>query len=226
MSFIKRKYVWAKQKPLFWFNILLALITAVMLLRTQLPVVSGVPSDLRLRLWGMALQLIGAYTVWVDLSSTARNFGKGDVISSTLKWLKVGILGRPTVLEASGAAQGNSSSSGRITQRCIIDSSASIEERLAVLEKNFQFIEHDIHGAFKEISAQGVEVRARLDEQKSHFTREIKSTHLKISEGFTGNYGTLLFGVSWLCVGIFFASVAPELAKAMNGQWNTIWLAL
>ena len=94
------------------------------------------------------------------------------------------------------------------------------------LEKNHCYINEDINGAFNAISKQGAEIKCKIDEQHAYLTSKLKATHGRMDEGFTGSYGMLLFGICWLCFGIIFASVAPEFAKAMAGQWREIWLSL
>lgn len=94
------------------------------------------------------------------------------------------------------------------------------------LEKNHCYINEDINGAFNAISKQGAEIKCKIDEQHAYLTSELKATHGRMDEGFTGSYGMLLFGICWLCFGIIFASVAPEFVKAMAGQWREIWLSL
>ncbi|MGV8893881.1 MAG: hypothetical protein ACOH2K_13255 [Burkholderiaceae bacterium] len=215
-----------KKKPLFWLNILLVFITGTLLLRWQLPVVNGAPSDFRLRVWGMALQLIGAYTVWKDLSSTAQSFGKGDVIYSSIKWLKAGFWRRSIVLEGAVTFHGSSFFSGRTAIHHSTKASATVEERLAALEQYYKYINDNIDEAVKKISTLENDMKIKFDEQKANFTSEFKATHARMDEGFTGSYGMLLFGVCWLCFGIIFASIAPEIAKVMAGQWDAIWLAL
>ena len=106
MNWIKRKWSWAKQKPLFWSNLLF--LTAIMAVIWVWPAPSA--SDLRVRLLGMVLQLVGILTVWHDLTAAARHFGKGGPLSffsSTGKWLKAGLFG--ATIQVSGAASISSS---------------------------------------------------------------------------------------------------------------------
>lgn len=51
----------------------------------------------------MLLQLIGVFTVWFDLTSTARKFGKGGFVRRTLPWLQA-FFGRDVVLATIEAA--------------------------------------------------------------------------------------------------------------------------
>lgn len=92
MSGIKQKLSWAKQKPLFWRNIVFAATLVVVIWLWPAPNAS----DIRVRLLGMVLQLVGILTAWHDLTAAARHFGKGGPLSffvNTWKWMKIGIFG-------------------------------------------------------------------------------------------------------------------------------------
>lgn len=225
MSFLKYKLAWARQNPLFWINISLATMT-IILLTQQVPVVNGSQSDLRFRLWGMALQLIGAWTVWKDLSATAKKFGKVGMLRRNLAWLQDGFMGHERTLNSEGNNSLNMSCSARASVRRKIDASKSIEERLEILERNFRYIDNDLENALKTIDEQNYELTAKIQEQNSQFNQAINKANMDINDGFSGNYGILLFGLCWLFFGIVFASIAPEIIKITNHQFENIILSL
>ena len=77
MNWIKRKWSWAKQNPLFWCNF--AFTAAIVAVVWAWPAPEA--SDFRVKLLGMVLQLMGILTVWHDLTAAARHFGKGGPLS-------------------------------------------------------------------------------------------------------------------------------------------------
>eukprot|EP01034_Spumella_vulgaris_P046892 gene46892-58488_t len=178
------------------------------------PLAGGVQSDLRLRFWGMTLQLLGALTVWVDLTATARAFDKPGIIQSTIRWLRWFVLGQPHVIQGSAGIASASSMGCRIIQRRPIDPHAPADVRLSDLEYNQRAIDEDLSGAFNKINENHNDVISKIKDHERSVSQEISDTRAKISEGLTGNYGVLTFGLFWLGVGIVFASVAPEIAKA------------
>jgi hypothetical protein len=74
----------------------------------------------------MVLQLIGVLTVWLDLTATARHFGKSGFMRPTWRWLKAGIFGRNVVLSASGASIGISGGRARMKVRRPIQAGAPL----------------------------------------------------------------------------------------------------
>lgn len=148
------------------------------------------------------------------------------VVRATWEWLKAGWRRSPIILQGATGTFIHSSGSGRITQRRHIDPTASIEDRLKAIESNLTFIDLDLKGISNEIREGNTALEDKLAKQTRALTTEIDATKNKILEGFTGNYGVLLFGIFWLVAGIIFASIAPELAKAMTGQWTSIWASL
>ncbi len=133
MSWIKRKWSWAKQKPLFWWNIVFAATLVAVIWLWPAP---NAP-DLRVRLLGMALQLVGIVTVWLDLTDAARHFGKGGPLSffvNSWEWLKIGIFGQKRIAVSSCAEAGYDIFAGRGKLRQPIDPSAPVLERVTTLE--------------------------------------------------------------------------------------------
>ena len=59
-AFVRRKWRWAREKPYAWASLALVAGTFIVLF------VWPGPSDTRLRLWSLGLQLIGAWNVWHD----------------------------------------------------------------------------------------------------------------------------------------------------------------
>lgn len=77
MNWIKRKWSWAKQNPLFWCNFVFTAAIVAVVWAWPAPEAS----DFRVKLLGMVLQLVGILTVWHDLTAAARHFGKGVPLS-------------------------------------------------------------------------------------------------------------------------------------------------
>jgi hypothetical protein len=226
IGFIQRKWAWACQNKLFWANIALALITVAVIFVWPGPVVSGTPSDFRLRAWGMFLQILGAYVVWHDLTGTAREFGADGILRRNWIWLKAG-LGFPTVISGmSGAALTGATMSGRMRTRPAIDNNAVLERRVAVLERYVKDIDSDVDGAFAEISQKERELSGKIDAHAGALRATIDANEARLKKAMVGNYSALLFGAVWAFVGIVLSGVASEIAKLVAHQYQAVWMAL
>ena len=222
MSWIKRKWSWAKQKSLFWSNLLfLAAIVAVIWVW---PAPNA--SDLRVRLLGMALQLVGIVTVWLDLTDAARHFGKGGPLSffaGTWTWLKAGIFGSPIIAVGASVSSSYAVANGRGKCRQPINRDAALTDRVAALELLADQIDADLDNAFKEIDERTSELRTKISAEAAAREHSIGDVKRSLESTATGNYAPLAFGAFWLAVGVVLATLAAEIALAAAGRWAELW---
>jgi hypothetical protein len=225
-NFIRRKWTWACQNKLFWANIVLAFGSWVVVFTWPAPIIAGTPSDFRLRAWGMFLQFLGAYTVWHDLTGTAREFKVDGIVQRSWYWIKAG-LGFPTIVSVSADLTGSYAIlAGRASARPTIDKNAPFDQRIAALESYVEHIDNDVAGAFTEISQQKRDLSAKIDAKAGALQTALRETESRFKNALVGNYSILLFGAAWLFIGIFLSSVAPEIAKLVAGQYQAVWQAM
>jgi hypothetical protein len=224
--FLAWKWAWAKQAPYFWFSLALTVLTILIIFYWASPIVNGTPSDFRLRLWAMILQLIGAYTVWHDLIGTARDFNQSGIIRRTISWIKRGISNRTIILTTTGSAQGNSSTSARIRQRTPIDPTLPPEERLTAVENNLQFIDGNIADINKELNQSTRQLETKIKSEASQRKDSIRTIEERMRESATQNLPILQFGAWWVFVGIVLSTLAPEITKVVVGQWAIVRIYL
>ena len=222
MNWIKRKWSWAKQNPLFWCNFVFIAASVAVIWAWPAPEAS----DFRVKLLGMVLQLVGILTVWHDLTAAARHFGKGGPLSffaSTGKWLKAGLFG--ATIQVSGAASISSScfGTGRIKARQPIDPSAPVLERVTALEALAVQIDAGLDNAFKEIDERTSELKSKISAEAAAREHSINDVKRSLENTATGNYAPLAFGAFWLAVGVMLATLAPEIALAATGRWVELW---
>lgn len=226
VSTVKGKYYWAKQKPLFWANLLLAALTWLVVCVYPGPLTDAGPSDTRIRVWAMFLQLLGAWFVWYDLTGTAREFGKGGLIGGTWAWLKAAIgtqtISAPLVTSGAVFLGGRVRASARRTP----PPESSPEVRLDALEFNLSRIDNDLSDALREIDANAAMHSEGLTAERRAREAANKALDEKLQRSIVGNYSCLLFGALWVAVGIVLSSLSPEIAKAAAGQWSQVWKAL
>lgn len=222
MNWIKRKWSWAKQNPLFWCNFVF--IAAIVAVTCWWP--APETSDFRVKLLGMVLQLVGILTVWHDLTAAARHFGKGGPLSffvSTWEWLKAGIFGSPTIALGGSASVGLGVITGRGRARQPVKPDAALAVRVAALEANLAQIDADLDNAFKEIEERTSELKSKISAEAAAREHSINEVKRSLENTATGNYAPLAFGAFWLAVGVVLATLAPEIALAAAGRWGELW---
>lgn len=221
MDWIRAKWGWARQKPLMWAN--LGLLAAVVLVMFVFP--SPDAGDTRLRLLSVILQLIGAWTVWRDLTSTARQFGKPGILKSALDWLKVGFARKKVVLAGSVASLALAGFSARAKVRRTIDATAPLETRLGNLESLTKQIDESVDEAFIEIDRRSQKLGEEIKAEAAARTNEIAELKKALESAVTANFGHLAFGAVWLAIGAFLGTMAPEIAKFVAGRGCEVWRA-
>lgn len=217
---IRQKWFWACQNKSFWVHTGLILLSLpFILLRPAL--VNGTPTDLPLRFWGMCLQLIGAFTVWIDLTTTAEDFGVQRL--KFRDWLRrfkapPPIEGMVIAVEEGCAIQ--------ITGHAptITQSGQSPEERLMRMERDVLALNVEVATAREEIKSQKRELSADRDHSAARLNLELESMQGQLKDALVGNYTALRVGAIWLVVGIVFSSIAVEVTNLIHAcQLPKFW---
>lgn len=214
--FITRKWAWAKENNLFWLAVALLIFTGVCL-RHPGPILGFGPPDFALRAWGMALQLVGVVTVWHDLTTTGKAFGKTNWFKYTAQWLKKGILDRPIVHSISATSGGYLTATCRGSVLHSVRADASLEERIIDIEKRLEKSDEEIAALSIKLDDQKSEIDQRVLDQEKNIENNKKTMESRLEEITSGNYMILSFGVVWLVIGMFLSTWAPELAKFIVG---------
>lgn len=225
-GFIRGRWSWAKQKPLFWGNLALLAITLQIIFAYPGPITDTGPSDIRLRIWGMFLQLLGAYTVWHDLTRSARAFGKGGFLKSTWEWLKKCLGARHIVSACATGSIGIIGGRARVTQRRSPPADVPIDARLEALEFNLARIDDDLSAALREIDENTSKYSTKLSEERQAREAAVRALESRLQDAIVGNFTVLAFGALWVVVGIVISTLAPEIVKVVAGQWTQVWTAM
>lgn len=210
-AFIINVRNWLKAGKLILTNLMLLLLTISLPFFT----VFFVPLDQAVRLWAMFLQLVGAFTVWYNLTRTAKELGKGDIhpIASAWGWIKAFPLRKTHYLAAANSVQKNTCSGGRIVCRKPTPPESTLESRVEILEFNVTHIDADLARTNTAIETASSELRKLITEEVTQ-RKSADSLHSKNLENATvGNYAWLVSGICWASVGIVFSSLTPEIVK-------------
>jgi hypothetical protein len=225
MMWLRRRWAWAKANRLLWFNLVLIVISGLVIFICPGPTLATGPSDVRLRTWGLLLQLIGVVTVWLDLTRTARKFGKGGFVRHTLSWLKA-YLHLGVAVEAGVGETAIIGDRARAKVRRPIQANAPLPDRVTTVETVIAQIDDDLDAAYREIDERASDLGAKIEAEGEQRGRAISEVTKSLEDAVAGNLATLAFGVVWLAAGIVIATLAPEIAKIVGGQWREVWRAL
>lgn len=219
VNWIKQKWQWAMRNKLFWWNIILIFVSVAIIFMWRSP---G-ESDFRVKTLGMILQLIGVGSVWFDLTSTARTFGKTGMIQRTKDWLKAGFTRNATVSLSGVSAQASTGGSARLTVRWPIDPNAVNSVRIEALEKNLGKIDEEINALFQQLDQHAAVARERASNEEKMRTLAVAEVRRELIEASAGNFAILVFGVVWLAVGVVLSTWAPEIAIIAAGNCAGVW---
>jgi hypothetical protein len=221
-SWLVRTWRWAGEKPYFWANVLLALGTVALTSVWSGPVIQGAPSDTRLRVWAVTLQLIGIWTVWRDLTSTAHDFGRDSILSSLSAWLRRGWSTPARTASMAGSAIGQSTVRGRAKSRWTVDATQPLEVRVQRLEANVNLIDQSLDAAFADIDRRGDEIESKVGDERIQRETADAALETRLKHTAVGNFSVLAFGAGWLVVGTVLGGLAPEIVRLSNHDWVAV----
>jgi hypothetical protein len=227
-GWVKAKWAWVKRNPLFWANAGLILITTAFVCIWPAPIIDGVASDFRIRSWGLFLQLLGVFTVWLDLTTAARDLGKeGDgFFKNTLTWLRDGMFGYRPIVGTINALVGLAGVEARGKAGRMLSPNASLEDRITAIEAYIVQVDSNVDAAVQQLGELRQALGAKIREEGDERRRAIDDLRETIGTAVAGNYAVLVFGVVWLTVGLVLATLAPEFAKVAAWQWLSVWRAM
>jgi hypothetical protein len=214
------------ENPLFWCNVVLIGATILIIFVWKGTMLAGGPSDLRLRLWGMVLQLVGVYTVGYDLMATARQFGKGNPVRKTWAWIRNAFRGKRLALGTGDFRVEGDTGIMRGKRRWTLDATASMPNRIDALEKNVQAIDESLDKAYEEVDRLRGQMTERIETESAKRDAAVQEVRETMERAAAGNFASLAFGAAWLAVGIILATLAPEIVRIAAGDWRAVLRAL
>ena len=221
---LRQKWFWMCLNKPFWGHLVLLGVTGVCVLVAQPPKVNGVPSDFLIRFWGMWLQLIGAATVWIDFTKTARDFGEGPSLQKTWAWIKGFFVTPPVISAGANITLGGSICTGRARSRPGINPQLTVEARLSQVEIYVQSIDIELNQVYELISQQESALTDEIGKLATELRQAIVNVENQLKDAFVGSYAVLRFGAIWLVAGILLSSVAVEITNVVQlGQWPRLW---
>jgi hypothetical protein len=209
-AWLKAVWRWLLAARLFWLTSLVVFGSLVIALGRG-------TTEPRIRLTGLALELLGTSTVALGIRQTREFYGKPGLFAIATEWLRrvprltgrvvtgsIVLTAGPVTLTASGHA-------ARLTV-----SRPNLEDRVAALEAELRELDvrqdETRHFVEKEIrdrqSALEAERQARMKEEEDIRTK------LELSD--TGGLNLSVTGLVWLAVGLCLSTASVEIARALG----------
>lgn len=174
--------------------------------------VGGNPTEARILLTGLVLQILGIGTVAWGIRTTRRLFGRPGMVALVRTWLaNFPRYGGRTI--AVGATMTATSS---VRGRAFVTTTAadeSVEARLDALEKNMGHVNDRINGIQAEIDQKADEHRRAFEEERQARSKEAGELRERLEATETGGLHVSAVGAVWLTVGVALSTAAPELAR-------------
>lgn len=206
LLWMKAIWMWIKKANHLWRAISVA---ALAILYTYIN--NNEPS---IRITGLVLQVLGIATVAWGIKETRALFGQPSLMQVGVKWLK----SFPTysgriVSGAANISLGDASLSGRGYISIPIDPTSSVEDRLAALEKNLNYINDRISRTENDLEQSAKLITETIRSEKAIQAQEHQATHQKIEAVSTGGLHISATGALWLLIGVIMSTVPNEIIR-------------
>jgi len=212
MNWLKRLWAWAKEKEalLFWFNIVML----ILLLYAFMPP----SSETRLRFVGLIFQICGVLIAAWGLLDIRKLFELPTIRQITREWFRRFPPFRPKSKHVTvEMGTGHYSLTGYAPDIWIgAGPTASIEQRLSVLEDNLQRVNQKTVDIQNQLNS---EVRAHK-EALAQASRSLKQTaediHHKLELTETSGLQLSFVGLVWLGVGLIISTIPNEIIRLIK----------
>jgi len=195
-------YLFDKPRPIWW---------AVAILAVSAYLVFLVKGEQLLRMWGMALQLLGVVAVLHELRQL-QDRHRISFRETVAAWWR-GWPSRKTVIGVGAAVLESASMSGRAHLRTTIDPASPVENQIAAIAKYLSQVDTEIGALWKSLDDATRSHTASLKAEtaaRERSTRELRDA--AVNEA-SGRLPLAYFGQFCLLLGIILATASPEIAS-------------
>lgn len=173
--------------------------------------------ELAFRVAGMLLQLLGVFTVFWGIQETRKLFGRPSLTFVLRRWLRSFPRLKPRAYEASiTAVSPGQTVRVRGYTSTATDPSASLEQRVELLERNIEHLRSRINEVQGELEQEMHKVTSSVNEEKSTRITEDQRILSKLEVTETGGLHISAMGAVWLFIGVILSSIPNELSRLFN----------
>lgn len=178
-------------------------------------VIAALPSSSEplIRFDGFVLQLFGLVTIIIGITGTRKLFGLPGLGAQFLEWLAQ----RPRLRQGTRTIRGvgglaSATASGRGKLRSTVGPDASLEERVRVLEANFEALDRSMDAQQRQLDDLRSTSEEALNAERRTRQEKVRRVEEKLAQAETGGIFISFVGVIWLIVGLFITTASQEIA--------------
>ena len=190
----------------------------VLVLTWALPLVWAASGEAHMRWMGTVLQILGVGTVAWGLSQTRALSDYPPIWTALIDWFKElpDALSGPKTIKASLSATVPVGFSADARVRKSIPDDASLEERVAFLEEQYEALREKQRETKRQLEERAEDLEEQIEDEET--VREKADERLRdtIEEVSIGGLHLEMVGLVWLVVGIMCASLPQELAAVLS----------
>lgn len=196
---------WLQEASVFWLLVFVAVGALVVAFGAE-------ATEVRVRVTGWVLELLGLSTVAWGIRETRQMFGRPDVLALASAWLArypkypryTGITGTIGTAEERDTAH----AIGHVSKA---RAAPTLEERVAALEVNLRATTNQVHHTQRDLSLEVHNRQAALNQERQ--TREQQDQELKhkLEAAETGGLHVSAVGLVWLALGLTLSTIPNEL---------------
>lgn len=174
--------------------------------------------EARIRIAGLALELLGICTVAVGLGETRKLFGRPTLVDVGLSWFKrfPKFKGQDYVLNAAAGAYslGGASVSAFATSNPA--PGTPLEKRVSILEESINRAQLQIDQAHRKLEEETRSRSTAIDSERRDREAADQKVQKLLEEAAAGGLYLETMGVVWLAIGVLLATASNELARLIS----------
>jgi len=173
----------------------------------------------RIRITGMCLELLGLATVALGLRETRKLFNQPGLLQLAERWLREFPTFYRNVRIVTGTghmSMGDASATGFASASA--SANASLEERVAILEKSLNQTNMALQEAQEKIDEETQKRTRALEAERQNRETGDESNRRLLQEAMAGGLHLETMGVLWLFTGITLATASSEISRWLTGS--------
>lgn len=197
---------WLWDSRYFWLTVLGAFIVPVVVLVWW-------PQENCIRYTGLVLQLAGIGTVWLGIRETRKLFKHPTFWQQARAWFSRRPRYGGRVIAVGALMAASASVAGRMSVSTSPRPDATLEERMAVLERNLAYVRDDLT-RFQNKTEEDIRRQEQaIKQEQQERSKDVQELNEKLKGAETGGLHISAMGALWLLAGVIMGTIPDDLAR-------------